>query len=271
MRRTLTAALVAAPALLTAAATSPARAAAVTHPGAASADPAPAAPSVSPFTQCDTAIGAAAKLPGRLPASLVPAIARVESGRLDPASGKVRPWPWTINVDGVGFFFATKAEVVAAVQTLQAKGKRSIDVGCMQVNLLHHPDAFADLDDAFDPATNARYAVRFLLSLYAQTKDWPLATAYYHSSTPDLGEEYQRLVFGKVVTPMGGSGGLKLNTPVDAWPQPAERFAAIPPTAFNFGGPAPQTPAKTSFGGIPTFSIGTYPNLLHPRTTASRR
>ena len=40
----------------------------------------------------------------------------------------------------------------------------------MQVNLMHHPNAFADLDEAFDPAANARYAVTFLSALYQQTQ-----------------------------------------------------------------------------------------------------
>ena len=54
------------------------------------------------------------------------------------------------------------------------------------------------LDQAFDPAANARYAIRFLSALYQQTKDWNLATAWYHSQDPERGEEYQRLVFGRV-------------------------------------------------------------------------
>ena len=33
----------------------------------------------------------------------------------------MRPWPWTIDADGVGQFFATKAQAVAAVAALQAQ------------------------------------------------------------------------------------------------------------------------------------------------------
>ena len=36
----------------------------------------------------------------------------------------------------------------------------------MQVNLFYHPAAFATLDDAFDPLTNARYAGLFLAALW---------------------------------------------------------------------------------------------------------
>ncbi len=74
----------------------------------------------------------------------------------------VRPWPWTINVAGQGFFFPTKALAVTAVRELLASGVQSIDVGCLQVNLMFHPAAFASLEQAFDPMANARYAARFL-------------------------------------------------------------------------------------------------------------
>ena len=235
--------------------------------------PAPIAPGIygpsplTPYGECDFAITAAAHTLNRAPDKLVPSIARVESGRLDASTGKVRPWPWTINVEGAGYFFETKAEVIAAVQALQSKGKRSIDVGCMQVNLMHHPTAFADLDEAFDPGANARYAVKFLTALYQQTRDWPLATAWYHSSTPEFGEEYQRLVFGRVMTPMGAAtsatGGAKAATP-DLWPAPGARFAAMPPASYNFAAFAPAKPTTIMFGGMPMMNTGAATAPLAP-------
>ncbi len=128
-----------------------------------------------------------------IPDRLMQAIGVVESGRRDEFGG-VTAWPWTINVEGVGEVFETKAEAVAAVTAHRARGARSIDVGCMQVNLLHHGNAFASLEEAFDPAANARYAAGFLQRLLAQTGSWPRATAGYHSLTPDVGAEYSRKV-----------------------------------------------------------------------------
>ena len=193
----------------------------------------------TPFDLCDNAIREA-RLPA-IPEMLLPAIARVESGRFDPVAGRVRPWPWTINVEGVGSYFETKAEVMAAVQALQEKGVRSIDVGCMQVNLLHHPLAFATLDAAFDPAANAAYAARFLSALHGQSKDWNLATAMYHSQSQDRGEDYQRRVFGRVMTPMGP--GPRQGGPYSAWPPPGVLFGAIPPPSYSFGAFAPAQSA----------------------------
>ncbi len=153
----------------------------------------PAATIPAPSALCRAAI-LQAERGAHVPDRLLDAIAMVESGRRDPVSGAVYPWPWTINAEGVGHFYETKAEAIAAVQAFQASGVRSIDVGCMQVSLLYHADAFASLDQAFDPQVNAAYGARFLVQLFDQTNAWPLAAAAYHSLTPDLGAEYARRV-----------------------------------------------------------------------------
>lgn len=146
-----------------------------------------------PGLLCRAAIQAAEREAG-IPAHLLTAIGRVESGRRDPETGAFHPWPWTINAEGRGQFFATKAAAIAEVQALQARGMRSIDIGCMQVNLRHHPEAFANLEAAFDPQTNARYAARFLTDLHGRTGDWTRAAAGYHSMTPQHAEPYRERV-----------------------------------------------------------------------------
>jgi hypothetical protein len=155
-----------------------------------------AAPMASPAQLCEAAIVTAERAEG-LPERMMDAIAVVETGRPDAASGTLRPWPWTINAEGQGFFFASKQQATEAVHALQARGVRSIDVGCMQISLMFHPNAFASLDQAFDPAANARFAARFLTALRATHRDWPAAIAAYHSETPALGAAYQRLVLAR--------------------------------------------------------------------------
>jgi Transglycosylase SLT domain len=156
------------------------------HPAA----PAAPAPPLTPPAMCEAAI-AGAESEIRLPARVLTAIALRESGRIDPDTGRVRPWPWTINFEGTGHFYASKEEAIAAVQTIQAAGGQSIDVGCMQINLMHHPEAFASLDDAFDPQRNSSYAGRFLTALFSSLGDWGMAIAAYHSRTPGVGEPYR--------------------------------------------------------------------------------
>ena len=202
-------------------------------------------PPATPYDLCDDAI-AGARTPA-IPATLLPAIARVESGRVDPVTGRVRPWPWTINVEGVGSFYETKADVIAAVQAFQARGVRSIDVGCMQVNLFHHPLAFPDLDAAFDPPANAAYAVRFLTGLFSQTRDWALAAAFYHSQTQDRGEEYQRRVFGRIVTPMGPPR----IRPAGPFLPPSAQFGAFAPPSSVYGAFQPPSAMFGAFAPLP--------------------
>ena len=61
---------------------------------------------------CRQAIAAAERGHG-IPSHLLAAIARVESGRRDDASGTFNPWPWTINMDGQGTFYDNKTQAVA--------------------------------------------------------------------------------------------------------------------------------------------------------------
>jgi hypothetical protein len=141
-----------------------------------------------------------------IPERLLESVSMVESGRWSKERGKVMAWPWTINAGGQGRFFATKAEAVEAVRRLRAQGTRNIDVGCMQVNLMWHPDAFASLEEAFDPAVNVAYAARFLKGLYEATGHWPTAASYYHSQTPALAKEY----LGRLMAVWTGEGARTL-------------------------------------------------------------
>lgn len=146
-----------------------------------------------PGAACRAAI-ATAEREGAVPAGLLQAIGRVESGRRDPLSGQFAPWPWTINAEGRGMFFPTREAAIAEVRQLQARGVRIIDVGCMQVNLHHHPNAFPALEQAFDPLANARYAARFLSELRAGAGDWSRAAGHYHSQTPERADPYRARV-----------------------------------------------------------------------------
>jgi soluble lytic murein transglycosylase-like protein len=142
----------------------------------------------SPGLDCEQA-GAAAEAAVGLPPGLLLAIGKVESGRYDPLLERRTPWPWTIDLAGTPLYFAKQTEAVTAAQAMRDRGL-SQDVGCFQISLLYHPNAFASLAEAFDPVANARYAARFLTELHARTGSWPEAVALYHSATPELGGPY---------------------------------------------------------------------------------
>lgn len=153
----------------------------------------PARASGDPTLACRGAIARAEAAAG-IPAGLLQAIGRVESGRRNPDTGSFGPWPWAINAEGRGHFLPSREAAIALVRELQGRGVRSIDVGCMQVNLHHHSRAFASLEEAFDPEANARYAARFLTELHAARPDWMVAAGHYHSHTPDLAQGYRARV-----------------------------------------------------------------------------
>jgi soluble lytic murein transglycosylase-like protein len=130
-----------------------------------------------------------------LPHGLLSAIGQVETGRPNPQTGRIEPWPWSTNMAGIGHYFSSAAEAIAWTAAQQRSGQTSIDVGCFQINLKYHPNAFASLEEAFDPASNARYAASFLNALYARVGNWQLAAAQYHSADPLLGGPYGSRVF----------------------------------------------------------------------------
>lgn len=125
-----------------------------------------------------------------IPNHLLAAISSTESGRWHKGLGMALPWPWTANVEGKGYYYDSKAEAIAGVQEHMRRGARSIDVGCMQVNLKHHAKAFRNLNEAFDPAMNVAYAAKFLRTNYNDLGDWIKATAAYHSRTAKYGNAY---------------------------------------------------------------------------------
>jgi hypothetical protein len=129
-----------------------------------------------------------------LPVRLLGAISLAESAKWDENRQAEIAWPWTVYAEGKGRRFQSKAKAVAAVRALRARGVQNIDVGCMQVNLKYHPDAFTDLSQAFDPVTNTRFAAGFLKKLQAQHRSWALAAAHYHSATKSLNRPYRRKV-----------------------------------------------------------------------------
>lgn len=175
-----------------------------------------------------------------IPRRLLHAISLVESGRWDADRRVSFAWPWTVTAEGEGRFLPTKRAAIDEVRHLQAQGIRNIDVGCMQVNLQAHPDAFGSLDEAFDPGSNVAYAARFLSDLYRDAGNWPTAGAYYHSQTPELANAYKNRLMTTWAQALGRRDGpLQLASAMDHRPP----LGTLPWTpGGNIAGP----PAKTA-------------------------
>ncbi len=138
---------------------------------------------------------AAAEREHGIPAGLLSSIALAESGRWRDEHAATIAWPWTVMAEGRGRYFPSREDAVAEVEALAAKGVENIDVGCMQVNMFYHGDAFASLDAALDPARNVAYAAGYLMQLKASHGSWVQAVGHYHSANKEYNRPYMLRVF----------------------------------------------------------------------------
>jgi hypothetical protein len=146
--------------------------------------PAPLVAKGDPSGLCVDAASRAAENSG-VPFDVLLAVSVVETGRND------RPWPWTVNAGGEGRWFDTADEAKAHAQSILEQGLTNVDLGCFQLNVRWHAQAFGSISDMLDPDLNAGYAAEFLAGHYSRTGDWAAAAAAYHSATPEYAERYR--------------------------------------------------------------------------------
>lgn len=141
----------------------------------------------SPADLCHVAGREAANSAG-VPEDVLRALTLVETGR--KKGKKFQPWPWTVNVEGKGRWFETSDEALSYVYKHYKTGARSFDVGCFQINFRWHGQAFASIEEMFDPVANANYAAAFIKSLKTEMGTWTAAAGAYHSRTPKFAKKY---------------------------------------------------------------------------------
>lgn len=123
-----------------------------------------------------------------IPDNMLLAIGLQEAGTR--RNGQFTVWPYAVNAEGEGRLFDSRLAALDWIAERQRAGVRSIDVGCMQINMRWHPDAFVNAAEGFDPTVNVDYAARFLKQLYAQTGNWMQAAGSYHSQEPQYRDIY---------------------------------------------------------------------------------
>ncbi|ARP93468.1 TPA: transglycosylase SLT domain-containing protein [Pseudomonas aeruginosa] len=114
-----------------------------------------------------------------VPAAVLYAVALQESGtRL---RGRLVPWPWTLNVAGKPYRYATRAEACAGLrQALKRTSATRIDAGLGQVNLGYHAQRYAQPCELLDPYRNLAIATEILREQHTPGEDWLLAIGRYH-------------------------------------------------------------------------------------------
>lgn len=103
--------------------------------------------------------------------------------------------PFATNHRGDGRYHASADDAVHYVRGLRARGEESVDVGCAQINMRWHPEAFDTVRDGFDPESNLDYAAKYLVKLAGPEQDWSEAVGKYHSpSRPGRAAAYRERV-----------------------------------------------------------------------------
>ncbi len=201
---------------------------------------------------------------GGVPPQVLHAVALTETGR--KTNGRVRPYPWAINREGKGHWFETREEALAFAEASLRDGRRSFDVGCVQINYRWHGHAFPSLDDMFDPEWTATYAAQFLRTLYEERGDWSAAAGAYHSLTPENAnvyrERFDRLLAGLDPAALTADETLLAAVPGDGRSTRAARRQADRREAaarIRDAGPPPE-PVMGSLAGLANAPAG--PGLL---------
>lgn len=198
------------------------------------------------WLSCRAAVAAAEQAHG-IPGQLLAAVSLAESGRWHAPTRESLAWPWTVTSGQRSWYLPSKAEAIARVEALRREGIRNIDVGCLQINLHHHPDAFADLEAAFDPETNAAYGAAFLARLQARHRSWSRAISFYHSATPALHTPYRIRVMQLWNQERRRESERRRKETIAAFE--ARRSERLAETRPADQGPATQAPRNPSRGG----------------------
>lgn len=130
-----------------------------------------------------------------LPSAVLYAVALTESGQQLAATEEYRPWPWTLNVAGVGYHYPTRIKAWEALNHWLNQGTRSIDIGLMQINWRYHRERLGDPWQALDPYHNLRVGADILRACYRTERDWWASVGCYHApGNPENADRYRRRV-----------------------------------------------------------------------------
>jgi hypothetical protein len=101
---------------------------------------------------------------------------------------EVQPWPWTLNINGVGHYYQTMKDAVIAAKNAHREGARRLGVGFGQVEWVYHSERFnGSFENALNPKQNVKVVCEILVEAWRSPKvnTWEDAIAYYHRPVLD--------------------------------------------------------------------------------------
>ncbi|ELQ9312171.1 transglycosylase SLT domain-containing protein [Serratia marcescens] len=119
-----------------------------------------------------------------------------------------RPWPWTINVAGKGYRYASRLQAWEALQRfLKTHPRKRIDVGIAQVNLGWNGHHFTSTWAAFDPYINLNAAATILRECYDRNPgSWLVAAGCYHHPAGGAPAARYKAIVSRKLASLNGSG-----------------------------------------------------------------
>jgi len=150
-------------------------------------------------------------LPAGIPSEVLYSIALQESGtRL---RGQLVPWPWTLNIAGIGYRFATRRDACRALQVaLQSVEPSRVDIGLGQTNLGANGHRYSSPCEGLDPYKNLSVTAQILAEQKSKGGDWITAAGRYHRPAGGKPAARYRQAFAKHLSRMTGFN-LMVNNP----------------------------------------------------------
>lgn len=127
-----------------------------------------------------------------IPANVLFAVALQESGM--HVRGRLVPWPWTLNTDGIPRRFNRRAEACAALRRALPQ-HRNVDVGLGQISIRYHGHRVPEPCELLDPYRNLAITADLLKGHHTPGEDWLIAIGRYHRPAGGKpAEQYRRRV-----------------------------------------------------------------------------
>lgn len=142
-------------------------------------------------------------IPQGVPSEVLYAVALQESGT--KLRGNLIPWPWTLNVAGAGYRFATRADACQALLVaLTSAGPSRVDVGLGQTNMGANGHRYSSPCEGLDPHKNLQVTAQILAEQKAKGGTWISAAGRYHRPAGGRPAERYRRAFSEHLSRVTG-------------------------------------------------------------------